>query len=308
MKTRQSLLLLFFFSSSIYAQNSGTDGLIIGSQVDNTYSALVINGANKPLNEYGKRDIIFNFKDAGQSIIRSYRGGSWDSFLQFWTTPRNSSVPQMRMHINHDGDIGIGTTNPLEKLDVAGKIRTEDIKLIGKIGKDLAYPFTYNGISFDQYSLGWFNDPNVSSDYGYSLWISSFGGIKFFTSGHFQIAINEFGNVGVGTANPQYKLDVNGTIRAKEIKVESTGADFVFEDSYELPTLDFVAEHIKEKKHLPGIPSAREVSREGLSLGDMNTKLLQKIEELTLYVIELKEENKAIQKRLDEFQNSNINH
>ena len=94
------------------------------------------------------------------------------------------------------------------------------------------------------------------------------------------------GNVGIGTSSPgSFKLAVNGTIRAKEIRVNTGWSDFVFEEDYRLPTLSEVESHIKEKKHLPGIPSAAEVETEGVELGVISSKLLQKVEELTLYVI-----------------------
>jgi len=102
------------------------------------------------------------------------------------------------------------------------------------------------------------------------------------------------GNVGIGTINSGgYKLAVNGAIKAKEVKVTVAAADwpdFVFENDYELLSLDEVKSHIRENKHLPGVPSAKEIEENGVSLGDMNAKLLQKIEELTLYVIQLQEE------------------
>ncbi|PHS07649.1 MAG: hypothetical protein COA88_08090 [Kordia sp.] len=94
------------------------------------------------------------------------------------------------------------------------------------------------------------------------------------------------GNVGIGTSNPgTYKLAVNGNIRAKEIKVETGWSDFVFENDYSLPTLKEVAQHIQEKGHLKDIPSAKDVEENGIFLGEMDAKLLQKIEELTLYTI-----------------------
>ena len=98
-------------------------------------------------------------------------------------------------------------------------------------------------------------------------------------------------NVGIGTLDPQgYKLAVNGTIRAKEIKVDSDWADFVFKKDYKLPTLGEVKKHITEKGTLPGIPSESDVKANGVSLGEVNALLLQKIEELTLYVIKQQEE------------------
>ena len=98
-------------------------------------------------------------------------------------------------------------------------------------------------------------------------------------------------NVGIGTLDPQgYKLAVNGTIRAKEIKVDSDWADFVFKKDYKLPALGEVKKHITEKGTLPGIPSESDVKANGVSLGEVNALLLQKIEELTLYVIKQQEE------------------
>lgn len=109
------------------------------------------------------------------------------------------------------------------------------------------------------------------------------------------ITVHHQGNVGIGVTNPKNKFEVNGIIRAKEVKIEATGwADFVFAENYKLPTLAEVEKHIKEHKHLPNIPSEAEVTENGISVGEMQAKLLQKIEELTLYVIE---QNKKIEKQ-----------
>jgi hypothetical protein len=100
------------------------------------------------------------------------------------------------------------------------------------------------------------------------------------------------GNVGIGINDPQYRLDVNGTIHAKEVKVDLTGwPDYVFKRDYTLPTLEEVEKHIKEKGYLPNVPSEQEVLEKGVNLGDNQKLLLQKIEELTLYSIE---QNKKI--------------
>ncbi len=104
------------------------------------------------------------------------------------------------------------------------------------------------------------------------------------------------GNVGIGTnTTSSYKLSVNGNIRAKEVKIETGWSDFVFEDDYDLPTLVEVEEFIKANKHLPEIPSAEEVAENGVNLGEMESKLLQKIEELTLYVIEQEKRIKKLE-------------
>jgi hypothetical protein len=111
------------------------------------------------------------------------------------------------------------------------------------------------------------------------------------------------GNVGVGTTltnNPNgYKLGVNGKIGAKEVQVENTSsawADYVFEPDYNLPSLEEVESFIKVNKHLKDIPSAQEVAEHGHKLGEMDVLLLKKVEELTLYILELKKEIDAIKK------------
>ena len=107
------------------------------------------------------------------------------------------------------------------------------------------------------------------------------------------------GNLGIGTINPGlYKLAVNGKIRAKEVKVETGWADYVFQEDYDLPALAEVEQHIKEKGHLINIPSAKEVAENGIELGEMNKLLLEKIEELTLYVIALEKQNKEYEARI----------
>jgi len=97
---------------------------------------------------------------------------------------------------------------------------------------------------------------------------------------------------------------VDGTITAKEVVVTVEGwSDFVFEKDYNLMPLNEVEQHVKEKKHLPGIPSAEEVAADGVSVGEMQAKLLQKVEELTLYVIELKKENEQLKRRVAALEN-----
>ncbi len=109
------------------------------------------------------------------------------------------------------------------------------------------------------------------------------------------------GNVGIGTSSPgSYKLAVEGTIGARKVKVtqQTTWADFVFQDDYQLQALPDLEKYIQQNKHLPDIPSAKEVQQNGIDLGEMNAKLLQKIEELTLHIIELNKKNTALEQRM----------
>lgn len=107
------------------------------------------------------------------------------------------------------------------------------------------------------------------------------------------------GKVGIGTLTTgSHQLAVEGSIGAREIQVETgSWSDFVFENDYDLPTLEEVEQHINEKGHLPEIPNEAEVIENGINLGEMNAKLLQKIEELTLYMIEINKEVKTLKTR-----------
>lgn len=126
------------------------------------------------------------------------------------------------------------------------------------------------------------------------------GGIKFETglagsTAKIQMLIDNKGNVGIGTGstalNPLEKLAVNGLIHTKEVKVDLLNwPDYVFEPSYTLTPLHELEQKIITDKHLPEIPSAKDVEENGVLLGEMNKKLLQKVEELTLYMIQLNKE------------------
>tara|TARA_R110002020_G_scaffold1998_1_gene9094 strand:- start:3714 stop:4226 length:513 start_codon:yes stop_codon:yes gene_type:complete len=134
-------------------------------------------------------------------------------------------------------------------------------------------------------------------------------GLKFYTEYGFstpKLAMtirpsSDGGSVGIGTADTgSHRLEVEGSIGAREIIVEvGTWSDFVFQKDYSLPTLKEVENHIAEKGHLKDIPSAIEVEENGVNLGEMDAKLLQKIEELMLYTIQQ-------QKEIEELKRQNI--
>ncbi len=118
--------------------------------------------------------------------------------------------------------------------------------------------------------------------------------MRIFSNGVSCIFVAEAtGYVGIGTDNPTYKLAVNGTNRAKEVLVESGWADYVFRKNYTLTPLADVEKFIRSYQHLPNIPSASEIGSKGLPIGETQKKMMEKIEELTLYMIEA---NKKIEK------------
>lgn len=108
------------------------------------------------------------------------------------------------------------------------------------------------------------------------------------------------GRVGIGTTNVfDYKLAIAGKMIAEKVKVsmKESWPDYVFQDDYKLPSLQEIEKFISEHKRLPGIPSAKEVVADGIDLGEMNRKLLEKVEELTLYIIEMKKEIEQLKTR-----------
>lgn len=207
-----------------------------------------------------------------------------------------------RMFIDTAGKVGIGTLTPSEKLDIfAGSIALGSTTDQGNNN--------YGALKFRSFNAGniWLRSSAAGVTKGPALALdlqnddSSLFEIVRQTVGpvaYFKANGDGFfsGNVGIGTAaNSQSKLAVNGTIRAKEVKVTSLGwSDYVFNDSYELRPLLEVEDYIKKNKHLPDIPSGKEIENNGLDVSSMLSKQMQKIEELTLYLIEMKKDNEVI--------------
>jgi len=207
------------------------------------------------------------------------------------------------------GKVGIGTLIPNALLQVGNSFSdtgTQSLRISTAAGAtgsvvDALHIDTYNSGNFDQgvgISFGL-----KSTTYGYyTSRIVHFGNtpntratkLQFqthsATDGIWNIGmlIDDSGRIGIGLTNPDEMLTVNGIIHAKEVKVDMTGslADFVFKPTYKLMPLNQVEQYVNTNSHLPEMPSAAEVSKNGLNMGEMQNKLLQKVEELTLYMID----------------------
>ncbi len=113
------------------------------------------------------------------------------------------------------------------------------------------------------------------------------------------VTVKEYGYVNIGNSNSPCSLTVAGMVNAREVKVDATaGADFVFADDYRLRSLPEVEQFITANKHLPDIAPADSMVQNGVNMGEMQIKLLQKIEELTLYVIEQGKQNEALKQQM----------
>lgn len=217
------------------------------------------------------------------------------------------------LNIASSGNVGIGTINPNFKLDVAGDIASSgNIVSSGNIiaGNDLIVTRNNKDIGGTicignpakngaGQASAW-KIYNMGGRYGNSLQFWDYDSIGCSSGGMCQarFTILDNGKIGIGTTTPDSLLTVKGGIHAKSVLIDLNGplADYVFNENYNLMPLHKVEAFVKTNKHLPEIPSAAEITKNGLNMGEMQNKLLQKVEELTLYVIQQ-------QKRIEQLEN-----
>jgi hypothetical protein len=195
-------------------------------------------------------------------------------------------------NVGIDGQLGIGTSSPLNKLDVMTPF-LDNSETSMFVGQD-----HNSGASTGRYGIGLAFEHIDGTSPGKKFYLNTWFGN---TKSH-AITFDYLGNIGMGTSSPDTKLTVKGVIHTNEVRVDVNSpievGDYVFEKNYNLLTLPEVESYINENKHLPEVPSANQMVDEGLNLKEMNLLLLKKVEELTLYVIGLKNENIEQQKKL----------
>jgi len=217
------------------------------------------------------------------------------------------------------GKVGIGTTNP-----TFGKLQVNNITSYGNYGPDNqtitanntntngmggffgivgksgnnSDPYTWAGLGGGKSTI------TGNGEYGgyLTLWTTSNGENGQAASGMYErMRITSAGNIGIGTTNPDQKLTVKGKIHAEEVIIDlAVPADYVFKPNYKLMPLHQVEQFVKANSHLPEIPSASEITKNGLSVGEMQNKLLQKVEELTLYAIQQNKKIESLEKQIKE--------
>ncbi|CAN5272204.1 hypothetical protein BH09BAC3_BH09BAC3_35260 [soil metagenome] len=249
--------------------------------------------------------------NAGPSTMGIYSGGAGGiSFISddIQAPIKFATANTTRMTIDAVGNVGIGANAPIGKFHI--RTSGTSVNPVSFYEPDLSLFLQNSNPTNGNLNVIAFGD---ASNYGVAhigsiLNHSTHSGKLFFLTRPangvpaVRMLVDETGNVGIGTSSPDQKLTVNGKIHATEVIVTATvpTPDYVFETSYVLPDLKDVKSYIDQNKHLPELPSAAEMEKNGINLSEMNMLLLKKIEELTLYLIQQNKQLEAQNQKINE--------
>ena len=183
------------------------------------------------------------------------------------------------MTVSPSGNMGIGTSTPGNSLSIYRETDANLGIITNQASSESTVWFRINSIGRDG-AVIYRNDGRLS----FNLDSDNAGNVE----NNEYMTILAMGNVGIGTHTPDAKLAVKGDIHAEEVRVDLNvpAPDYVFESGYSLLSLSELEAYVKENKHLPEVPSAKEMQANGLNLKEMNLLLLKKVEELTIHLIE----------------------
>lgn len=261
-----------------------------------------LNVQNPSTDAYSTINFNLGAGPTARTNIATQRNNLGSGAYTFIQSTDASGAMQNRVTISDIGNVGIGTYTPNGKLTVVGGFPGDGIWL-ANTGSTTNFSFLNNMTPGAWNSLTQQGD-NMILWKGSAPDNSNSGGLVIgpWSSGYTGIRITSTGNVLIGEAtqvNSSYKLDIAGNVRAGKLVINTTGADYVFEPGYRLMPLAIVADSIRTHHHLPGIAPAGQMQKDGMDLGDNQTRLLAKVEELTLYLIKMEETVERQQKKIE---------
>ncbi|HNW97937.1 MAG TPA: hypothetical protein PKK00_05955 [Bacteroidales bacterium] len=260
------------------------------------------------------------------ALTNPVTGTGTANYITKWTG--TNTVGASSLIFDNGTNVGIGTTSPLSKVQIGNGITK--VSLGDCYGEPIGWGTSYIGFNLSKTIAGTWTTESDGGSNGGSLIYGNIGGGIYFSNipntntsssqtgitdatikNNIVMSISSTGDVAIGSGlqtyvnGIQYKLAVKGGIICEQVKVinDVPHSDFVFDSNYKLMSLDQIEKYVKVNKHLPEVPSATEFKENGYNVGEMDNLLLRKVEELTLYIINLQKQNDEMKSRISDLEN-----